>query len=145
MLQLDDLSFVGSAAAGDALPLTVKAERSTWDVTAQLARFEGAVEAGRGPLSVTCDRLEARYDAEGQLVSAVATGAVVVVRAEWRATATQAELRVGEGAVTLTGEPTVTNGAHALRGERIVLYVEREAVDCDRCTLVVDAAGLDGE
>jgi len=135
---------VGTAAADGGLPLTVQAARSTWDVTARLAHFEGQVRASRGPLALSCERLEARYDSDGQLVSALATGDVVVTRAEWRAAADRAELAVATGAVTLTGSPTVTNGAHALRGERILLYVDREAVDCEQCTLVVDAAGLDG-
>jgi len=144
VVALEGLHFVGTAAAADGLPLTVRAAHSTWDVSARQASFSGDVAASRGPLEVRCDTLEARYDAEGQLISALATGHVVVTRHEWRAQAERAELAVAEGAVTLTGSPTVTNGAHALRGEQIRLYVEREAVDCDQCTLVVDAAGLDG-
>ncbi len=141
---LEDLHFVGTASAADGLPLKVEAAKSSWDVTARLATFTGDVQASRGPLEVRCDVLEARYGPEGQLISALATGQVSVTRLEWRASADRAELAVAEGAVTLTGSPTVTNGAHALRGEQIRLYVEREAVGCEQCTLIVDAAGLDG-
>jgi lipopolysaccharide transport protein LptA len=145
VLQLEGLHFVGSAQASEGLALVVEADHSTWDISAREARFSGAVRASRGPLLVTCDMLEARYDDDGKLVSALAQGNVVVVREQWRATAERAELALAEGAVILTGSPVLTNGAHTLRGEKIRLYVEREAVDCDRCTLVVDAAGIDAQ
>ncbi len=144
VLVLEGLEFVAAAHAADDLPLTVQSEHSTWDVTGGVATFEGEVQASRGPLQVSCDALEARYGEQGQLVTALARGGVTVIRQEWRATAEQAEFVVAEGTVTLVGSPRVSNGAHVLQGERIRLYVEREAVDCDKCTLVVDAAGLDG-
>ena len=142
VLQLSGLRLFAEAQASDDLPLRVEAARSTWDVTARVAHFEGDVTASRGPLSLSCQQLEARYDTDGRLVVALAQGEVEVNRAEWRATASKAEFRVGDGAVVLTGAPRVTNGAHTLEGDRIRLYVAREAVDCDGCTLVVDAAGL---
>ena len=39
--------------------------------------------------------------------------------------------------LTLTGAPTVTDGQHALRGERVVLFLDDERLECEGCELVL--------
>ena len=128
---------VEAAATEGAPPLELRADRSSWDLAARSVVFEGSVELVRGGLRLACDRLVVRYDEAGRVVDATATGAVRATQADRTATGARAELTVGTGELVLTGAPELRDPLRRLTGERIVLHLDDDRVDCDRCRLVV--------
>lgn len=117
-------------------PLTITGERSQWRLADGRVVFEGSVEAVRGPVRLLADRLEVAYAGE-RVREAWASGAVRVERDARTATAAEAHLVVETGEVVLTGEPRVSEGPNVLSGERIVLFLDDERLECDRCRLEV--------
>lgn len=126
-----------SAELAGGIPLTIRAEKSSWELKTRRAVFEGAVEAERGPFHLSCQRLEVQADEAGAPSRALATGEVRVSRAPWEARGGSAELQLAAGVLTLTGQPRVSDGRSELTGERIVLHMDDERVECDNCTLVL--------
>lgn len=118
-------------------PLSVRAERATWDMKTQGLTLEGAVEATRGPFSLRCERLVLEVGADGQIQRAIATGGVALQRQTWTARGARAELDLPTGVLVLTGAPEVSDGRGQLRGERVVLRLDDERVECERCELVL--------
>ena len=81
----------------------------------------------------------ARFDTPESLRSAVATGQVRVVHGERVATGDQAELDVPSGRLEILGAPTLREGARSLRGDRLVLFLDDERLECEACTLEIAA------
>ena len=126
-----------SAELAGGVPLTLRADRSSWDLKTRQVLFEGAVVAERGPFRLTCDRLQVEADAAGAPRRALASGAVRVTREGWTAESAEAELRLPEGVLTLTGQPKVSDGRSELSGARVVLHMDEERIECEGCTLVL--------
>lgn len=126
-----------SAELAGGIPLTIRAEKSSWELKTRRAVFEGAVEAERGSFHLSCQRLEVQADEAGAPTRALATGEVRVSRAPWEARGDSAELQLAAGVLTLTGQPRVSDGRSELTGERVVLHMDDERVECDNCTLVL--------
>lgn len=123
-------------------PLDVVAATTTWDLRAHTARFERDVVLTRGALRLTCDALDLTLSDSPSptVLSATATGAVVVTRGAQTATASRAELDAQTGVLVLTGQPTLTDGPHTMAGDRIRFWVEEDRVACDACRVVVHGA-----
>lgn len=124
---------------GDAPPLDVTSERTSWDLAARTARFTGDVVARRGALELRCDALDVTLAGgrPARITDAVATGSVRVVRGEQAATATRATLDAAAGRLVLTGAPTLSDGPHTMAGETIQVWLDEDRVECSRCRVVV--------
>ena len=130
------------AAFDGSRSLSIEAQQVTWDLKAGVGVFAGEVRVLRGETSLSCDQLRLSFHDPGHMDRAVAEGHVVVTQAGRRAEARQAVLEIDSGTITLTGSPTVTQGASSLRGERVIFHLDEQHVECQRCTLVVDAAAV---
>lgn len=128
-------------------PLQITAARSTWDLRARSARFEGDVVVTRGDVELRCAALDVRYADAERVDRVIATGGVTVRRGGRLATAAQADLEGATGKVTLTGDPTLAEGPNALAGRVITLFLDDERATCEGdggapCRLVVDGSAL---
>ncbi|MCK6505645.1 LptA/OstA family protein [Myxococcota bacterium] len=123
-------------------PLQITAPASDWDLRTRSVRFQGGVTATRGAVTLTCQELEVRYASADQVDTATARGQVQVVHGARTARADQAVLTAADGALTLTGQPQLTEGPNTLSGQRIVLWLDDERVRCDDCRLVVAGTAL---
>jgi len=128
---------VVTAELGGEVALAISSERARWDLAGQSVTFEGAVEARRGAFTLSCERLEARFDSPERLVSAEAVGRVVVRHRARVASGGRALLDIPAGRIELTGEPRIREGGRTLAGERILLFLDAERLECERCTLEV--------
>jgi len=117
-------------------PLVIASHRSTWSLRDGTMVFEGEVEATRGEVVLGCDRLEVRYRDE-RVEEAVASGEVRVRRGEREARSARAVLTTADGRVVLEGDPVLRDGARRLTGERIVLFLDDERVECERCRVEI--------
>ncbi|MBN2798761.1 MAG: hypothetical protein JXX28_06385 [Deltaproteobacteria bacterium] len=122
-----------SAVVEGLVPLSIQGERSSWSLGTGEVVFEGAVRVERGPLSLRCDRLTVRLEG-GRLREAVAEGAVRAEEGARRVQGTRATL--AEGVLTLEGAPQLEEGASRLTGERILLWLDEDRAECERCRLV---------
>lgn len=123
-------------------PLNIAAARSDWDFAARRVRFEGEVVATRGEVTLRCDRLLVTFSTPEQVELATASGHVVVERGARSARGAQAVLDARTGQVVLTGAPELSEGRNRMSGERIVLWLDDERVECERCQLRVDGASF---
>ncbi len=140
----DDGDGHGEGASGSVdgqPPLTVVGKKSSWELGGGVVVFEGEVRAERGPVTLYCDRLELTWNGD-EMQAAVATGKVRVVRGRRTARGARAELTVASGRVELTGDPSVADGPNVLVGQRIVLFLDDERLECDDCRLDVDGEAV---
>jgi lipopolysaccharide export system protein LptA len=119
-------------------PLIIASHRSTWSLRDGTMVFEGEVVATRGDVELACDRLEVQYR-DDRVDRAVATGEVRVLRGKQEARGSRALLTTTDGRVTLEGDPVLRDGARHLRGERIVLFLDDERVECEQCRVEISA------
>jgi lipopolysaccharide transport protein LptA len=125
------------------VPLSVSADHSIWEMTSLRASFTGNVVASRGLFSIECTELVVEYSAEGEVLSATATGEVTLIRGDWSGAAETATLDLVAGVVTLTGRSSVEGGGNRLQGSTIRVFMTSERVECDDCTMVVVTPELD--
>jgi lipopolysaccharide transport protein LptA len=111
----------------------VEGDRSQFDLRAGTATFEGRVHIVRaGAVDVHCDRVDAHY-ADGKLVSAEATGSVVVTDRGRTATAKRAVIAADH--IELYDDVRVTDGDDRLTGASVTLWFEEDRLDCAACRL----------
>lgn len=122
-------------------PLTIEGERSAWSLRDGVVVFEGGVVARRDPVELACSRLEVQTEGD-RVVRAIATGDLVVRHGDRRATAAEAVLTVADGSLVLTGGPVLEDGTRRLTGERLVLFLDDERLECTECTLHIDGEAL---
>lgn len=120
-------------------PLDIVAETTAWDLREHTASFRTNVVLTRGALRLTTDALELTLssDPSPRVTHALASGSVGVTRGTQAATADQAQLNAETGVLVLTGNPTLRDGPHTLRGERIRFWLEEDRVECDACRVQV--------
>lgn len=131
-----------SRPASGAPALEITAPRSTWDLKAQTAHFEGGVVVMRADVELRCAALDVAYASVDRLERAVASGAVEVRSGARRASGATAVLTTATGEIVLTGSPTVTEGANTMTGSTIRFLLDDERVECEDCRLVVDGAAV---
>lgn len=115
----------------------VEAPRSRWDMNGRVAVFEGGITAKRGEFHLECERMEIRYGEEGELENATATGNIRIQRPPWTATGDTATIDLAEGMIALHGSAEITNGQHLMRGDRILLAMDDETIDCTDCVVEI--------
>lgn len=117
-------------------PLVITGKKSAWDLKKGEVSFEGGVTAVRGDVTITCARLDVTYAGE-KVETARASGDVRVTKGGREATGAAATLTVADGRVEITGSPAIRDGGNRMSGERIVLFLDDERLECDACRLEV--------
>ena len=123
--------------------LEVTSKRATWDMKRGSVLFEGEVRAVRGEISLRCQTLQVSFSDPQTLEHAVAEGDVEVRQARAEGAAdrvaqgARATLDVSSGRLELTGDPQILEGGRRMRGERIVLFLDDERLECEACSLVL--------
>jgi lipopolysaccharide transport protein LptA len=130
-------------SVSSAIPLSVSAEHSVWEMSSLTASFSGSVVATRGQFSIECDELLVEYSSESEVTRATATGGVSLSRGEWSGSAETANLDLVEGVVTLSGNSSIDGSGNRLQGTSIRVFMANERVECDDCTMVVLTPELD--
>jgi lipopolysaccharide export system protein LptA len=125
-------------------PLEITAARSTWDLRARTAHFEGNVLVRRGPVDLHCAALDVRYADADHIDRVLASGGVSVQHGSRTASAAQAELMGATGRITLTGSPRLSEGPNTLVGATIVLWLDDERATCEGGPAEAGAAGTVG-
>jgi lipopolysaccharide transport protein LptA len=123
----------------------VEAPRSRWDMNGRVAVFEGGVTARRGDFQMECAQMEIRYREDGELESATATGEIRIRRPPWTASGDTASIDLAEGTIALHGSARITNGQHHMRGERILLAMDEETIDCTDCVVEIGPGAVERE
>ncbi len=131
--------------SAEAPPLSIKSDDAVWSFRERSARFEGNVVAERGEVTLRCATLQVSFLRPDRIQHAVAEGGVEVTQGERTATSSRAELTAEDGMLVMTGEPMITDAGNRLTGDRITLWLDREQVECQGCTLVVDGAAIKPE
>ena len=114
------------------LPTRVEASRLSLDRSERLARFTDDVVVRRGDVVVRGPRMDAHYDASGQLTHLYLRGGVELRQGERRAVAQNADYDARTREVLLTGEPRVFDRGDVLVGERIALALDSHEVRVER-------------
>jgi lipopolysaccharide export system protein LptA len=104
-------------------PLDVAADRLELDVEAKTAVLSGNVRLTKGAMSVSCPRVEARYDDAPQIVWARGTGGVVAEIRGARAEAPEVELDLGKQIVELRGGVRIARGAGWIKADRATIHM----------------------
>jgi lipopolysaccharide export system protein LptA len=115
-------ALVLSALDGGALlarPVELRADRLEVLNKEQRAVYSGRATAVRDRATLTCQRLEVQFDAQREVKTITATGEVVVVDGDRRATGEAATWDNVTGVLVVTGHPTVRQGTREVEGERV--------------------------
>jgi lipopolysaccharide export system protein LptA len=134
-------------APSDEPPLDITALKSSWDLKARTAHFEGNVVVTRAEVKIHCAALDVRYADANRIATVVASGGVTVNRDGRTARADTAELDGPTGRITLTGNPRLSEGPNTLVGTRIELWLDDERATCEGagdapCALTVAGSAL---
>ncbi|MBN1337472.1 MAG: hypothetical protein JXB39_16075 [Deltaproteobacteria bacterium] len=122
-------------ATAPAPSLHVTARRAAWDLPGRTVRFEGDVRGIRGDVTLDCAVLEVWFTDPDALERAEASGDVRVRQGAREARARAAVLDVPRGRIELSGSPSLAEEGLRLTGERIVLLLDDERIECDACSL----------
>ena len=114
------------------LPTRVEAARLAVDRSERLARFTDDVVVRRGDVVVRGPRMDARYDASGQLTTLLLRGGVELRQGDRRAIAENADYDARTRELVLTGEPRLFDRGDVLVGERIALVLDSHEVRVER-------------
>lgn len=122
--------------------LEITAPHTEWDLSRREATLSGGVVAVRDDLRMECERMMVHFSDPGRVEWAEATGAVRVSLGGRIATGQKARLTTANGVVVLTGSPSLSDGANHMRGERIVLWLDDQRVECEACRLQIDPSAM---
>jgi lipopolysaccharide transport protein LptA len=131
-----------SGDGAQAPSLSVASARADWDFKARKVVFDGDVRASRADFVMSCDHLEVSYQRADRLEHATATGHVHIQRGDLEASSESAILDVDSGRVELGGQPRIHQGAQRLAGDRILLWLDDERLECEGCNLVVQGEAV---
>jgi lipopolysaccharide export system protein LptA len=102
----------------DAEPLQMSADRLDLDVEARTALLTGHVKLARGPMSLSCPRVDVRYDHVPHVTWARGSGGVVAEIKGVRAEAPEVEVDLGARSMELRGGVRLTRGEGWITAER---------------------------
>jgi lipopolysaccharide transport protein LptA len=120
----------GRAAA--AVPVKVEADRLVLLQGRRVARFTDDVVMRRGDAVARSPRMDARYDAQGQLTRLELRGGVDVRQGDRRATGETADYDAMARTLVLQGDPRLYDKGDVLTGERIDLALDSKEVRVER-------------
>jgi lipopolysaccharide transport protein LptA len=115
-----------------ATPVRVEAEHLVLLKTRRLARFSNDVVMRQGDAVVRSPRMEALYDADGQLTRLELRGGVDVRQGERRATGESADYDAKARTLVLLGDPRLYDQGDVLTGDRIDLALDSKEVRVER-------------
>ena len=113
-------------------PVKVEAEHLVLESSRRLARFTNDVVVRQGDSIVRSPRMEARYDAEGQLTRLELRGGVDVRQGDRRATGETADYDAKARTLVLLGDPKLYDEGDVLTGDRIDLALDSKEVRVER-------------
>ncbi len=123
---------LGDTAKPSPAPIKVEADRLVLDKARRLARFTDSVVVRRGDAVVRSPRMDARYDAEGQLTRLELRGGVDVRQGDRRATGQTADYDARARMLVLQGDPRLYDRGDVLTGDRIDLALDSKEVRVER-------------
>jgi lipopolysaccharide transport protein LptA len=109
------------ANAGD--PLQMSADRLELDIEAKTARLTGHVKLTRGPMSLTCPRVDVRYDQVPHVTWAKGSGGVVADVKGVHAEAPEVEIDMAARTMDLHGGVRLTRGEGWITAERASINI----------------------
>jgi lipopolysaccharide export system protein LptA len=110
----------------------VEADKLFLDKSERLAHFTDDVVVRRGDVTVRGPKMDAHYDASGQVTVLDLRGGVEMQQAERRAVAQNADYDARTRELILTGQPRLYEGDDVLVGERIAVALDSKQVRVDR-------------
>jgi lipopolysaccharide transport protein LptA len=110
----------------------VEALKLFLDQVRHVARFSDDVVVHRGDAVVRSPRMDARYDASGQVTRLEMRGGVDLRQGDRRGTSRNADYDAQTREVVLTGEPRLYDRGDVLEGERIGLGLDSKEVKIDK-------------
>jgi lipopolysaccharide export system protein LptA len=124
------LACVPAAWAQERLPVDISADgQMVWDRKALSFTVEGKAKAQQGDVTITADRLTARYNAAddpGDIRELNAEGNVSISSASYIAIADLAVYDVLAQSAVLTGNTLVTRGTDQLRADRMTAFFSKD-------------------
>lgn len=123
----------GAAEPADrgSLPIDLRSQTLTVDHKNRRATFGGGVVATRGDMEIACPELVAWYDARGQVREVVCNGPIVATQGARRMEAREGRFDNATGVLTLSGQPTLTEGARRIVGNRLVYDADTEVAELE--------------
>src|SRR4051812_28141835 len=107
-----------AAEPADAEPLAMTADQLDLDVEAKTAVLAGHVKLTRGPMTVSCPRVEVRYDDVPHVKWARGSGGVVAEVKGVRAEAPEVEIDFAARSLNLRGGVKLTRGDGWITAEK---------------------------
>lgn len=120
----------GAKARGT--PVRVEALKLFLDQVRHVARFSDEVVVHRGDATVRSPRMDARYDASGQVTRLEMRGGVDLRQGERRGTSRNADYDAQTREVVLTGEPRLYDRGDMLEGDRIGVGLDSREVRIEK-------------
>jgi lipopolysaccharide export system protein LptA len=104
-------------------PLVMSSDRLELDVEARTARLTGHVKLARGPMSLSCPRVDVRYDHVPHVTWVKGSGGVVAEVKGVRAEAPEVEVDLASRTMELRGGVRLTQGDGWLTAERASINI----------------------
>lgn len=125
-------SLAEEGRSASPMPVRVEADHLVLLQARRLARFTDDVVLRRGDAVVRSPRMEARYDADGQLTKLELRGGVDVQQGDRRATGETADYDAQARTLVLQGDPKLYDQGDVLTGDRIDLALDSKEVRVER-------------
>ncbi|GAB4249054.1 MAG: hypothetical protein OHK005_15740 [Candidatus Methylacidiphilales bacterium] len=120
---------VAKEAAGQATIIT--SDMFQLDTSENQGTFTGNVKVVDPNFELSADELVIFFSEGNQLERLVARGNVNIRQGNRASLSRQAEYLIAEKKITLTGDPTVTEGRNQITGTKITIYQDREKMDVE--------------
>lgn len=115
-------------------PVHVEAQALTVHKAARLAKFTDEVVVRRGDMVVRSPKMDAHYDADGQLTLLQMRGGVDMRQGDRRAVGQSADYDAKARTMVLTGDPKLYDRGDVLLGNRIDLFLDSHEVQVEKGT-----------
>jgi lipopolysaccharide export system protein LptA len=123
--------FAGFKSAGKD-PVEIVADRMEADLGSGNLRFIGHVRAKQGKRTIYAERMDVVYTEGGEVTSLVATGGVKVNMGDAFASSDRLELDNKKQIIRLIGSPRVAQGRQVMTGDLITYYMKTEQLTVSR-------------